>query len=130
MFGGDVAHLKAEIGKQPAEGIRSRRVFPDVEGLSADSFCLCLLAPHGDHLRHDAREVGLHEPPPEGAGGALGHQIEDADSETLHRAGLPPGRRVALVQDRVQEGESGSPRCVAGRPAWRRAAGRRFQNLR
>ena len=42
------------------------------------------LAPHPDHLGHDAREVGVHDLAPEGIVRAPRDQVEDADAEMSH----------------------------------------------
>ena len=59
-IGGYVAHpaLKPEIEQQPAKGIRGCGVLPDVEGVTAGSFGLCLLTPDG-WLRGSADDDAL-----------------------------------------------------------------------
>src|SRR5690606_17249891 len=46
-------------------------------------------APRREHLRHDAGEVRVHEPPVQRRPGALGDEVEDADAKPSH--GRPPG---------------------------------------
>ena len=44
------------------------------------------LTPYRDDLRHDAREVGVHDPGVQGLGGSLGYQVDDGDLKLLHGA--------------------------------------------
>jgi hypothetical protein len=48
------------------------------------------LKPNGDDLRHDAREVGIHEATVEMALGSLRDQVDDADPKLLDHESLPP----------------------------------------
>src|SRR3712207_4785220 len=43
-----------------------------------------LLAPDTNHLRHDARQVGVHHPAVERWVGTFGYEIEDADAKPAH----------------------------------------------
>src|SRR6266446_2114529 len=45
-----------------------------------------LFAPHGDDLRHDAGEIGLHDPRVQGAGRTYRDRVDDLDTElSAHR---------------------------------------------
>jgi hypothetical protein len=43
-----------------------------------------LLAPHADHLRHDAGQIGIHEAPVQRRVGALCDQVQNAYTEPAH----------------------------------------------
>jgi hypothetical protein len=43
-----------------------------------------LLAPDPDDLRHDARQVGVHDSAIQGGIGTFGDEIENADAKSAH----------------------------------------------
>ena len=72
------------------------------------------LAPNGDDLRHDAREVGVHHPSPEGLGWCSRHQIQHADSQSpqIHRpVGATFSSGCATVQTESYATGGRAPRC-------------------
>jgi len=42
------------------------------------------LAPHADDLRHDARQIGVHQPARTTRASALGYEVDDADAQLTH----------------------------------------------
>ena len=105
---GDDAALAEQVADGVGElrGLRERADEHDVDVLRQDGRQVLeprvadeldvvaqLLGPDGQHLRHDAGEVRVHDAGVEGPGLAPGNDVDDSDPQLLHERTLGPDRR-------------------------------------
>ena len=77
-FGERPDEYQIDVGRQLADEVLEARVADEGDVVPLR------LAPYANHLRHDARQVGVHDARVQGARGAPGYEVDDADAELTH----------------------------------------------
>src|SRR2546430_133585 len=77
-FGERPDEYEVDVGRELADEVLEAGIADEGDLVSL------VLAPHADDLRHDAREVGVHDARVQGARGTARDEIDDADAKLTH----------------------------------------------
>src|SRR5207248_9031183 len=77
-FGEGPDEHQVDVGRQLADEVLEA-------GIADEGYVVPFrLTPHADHLRHDAREVGVHDARVQGTRGTARNEVDDADAKLTH----------------------------------------------